>query len=458
MIPWKNQKAIPAFSVFVLCGVMTLAYQNCARAKFTIDPGLKAEALGKEGVFGREPGDDGSVGGGRPGDDSNTPGGGRPGDDAGTPGKRPPGNDPGMPGGRPPGNDPSMPSGPVSGNDPAVPGGLNVVFRFVCSNVQTEANAGNLLTSQSVKLVIAPVNGMAASCELTGDFKNDILNKKQISFKPCANLAPGSYRVYAVDSAVSSSDMAAVQNKSLTDYDIAFRVNSDSSITYTGRTKVEILYDLNKNNSLYGDLKNQFGNSTDATQAACDTRVSPLIISMNSQARGIKLTSPMDGIQFDILGERSFPRAHDKKQISWLTREEQEYYFITLPNKDGQVSGINELFGDNTRGPDGKFAANGYKALEKYDDDRDKLITDQDEVFEKLRLWGDANRDGIAQSDELLPLKEKAISVIDLHYDKRYKETDQYGNQTLMKSVVKTEDGKLHLVFDLWFRYLNITK
>lgn len=435
MMPRKIQKAFSAFTALAVCGLMSLAYQNCARAKFTIDPGLKSEALGKEGVFGRQPGDDGSVGGSGPGDDGATP--------------RNPNT----------GNDPSVPRTPATGNDPVLPSvGLNITFRFVCSNIQSNAAAGNLLTASSVKLLVAKTIGSTPVCEITGDFKNDILNKKQINYKPCANLQAGSYYVYVVDSSVNSADGAAVADKSLTDNDIRFKVNADGTVQNLGRTKADILYDLNKSNLQYDELNSRFGTSTEATQAACDTRVSPLIISMNSQARGISLTSPLDGIQFDILGERSFPMAHAKKQISWLTQEEQEYYFITLPNKDGQVLGINELFGDNTRGPDGKFAANGYAALAKYDDDDDNLITEDDEIFSKLRLWGDRNRDGIAQSDELLPLKEKSIAVIDLKFDKRYKETDQYGNQTLMKSVVKTEDGKLHLVFDLWFRYLNITK
>jgi len=34
-------------------------------------------------------------------------------------------------------------------------------------------------------------------------------------------------------------------------------------------------------------------------------------------------------------------------------------------------------------------------------------------------------------------------------------ETDRYGNETRMKSVVQTKDGRLHLIVDLWFRYLQ---
>ena len=419
MNPWKNRKVVPILTATAILALMSLSYQNCARAKFNIDGAAKSEALGKEGVFGREQGDDGN-----------------------------------LPGGNTPGDDGNIPKNP-GGNDPSVTS-LDVTFRFVCSNVQTQQNAGNLLTAASVKILIANGLGGTPLCELTGDFKNDILNNKKITYKPCPNLAAGTYYAYVVDSSVPSSNGSMVSQRSLTDNDIRFRVNADGTYTNVGKSKIDVLYDINKANSLYSSLNN--GTSTDATQAKCESRVSPLIISMGSSAKGIQLTAPTDGIQFDILGERSFPMAHAKKQISWLVPEEQEYYFITLPNKDGQVLGINELFGDNTRGPDGKFADNGYAALAKYDDDRDKLITSDDEVFEKLRAWNDKNRDGLAQSDELFTMKAKGITVIDLKFDKRYKETDKYGNQTLMKSVVKTEDGKLHLVFDLWFRYLNITQ
>jgi len=214
---------------------------------------------------------------------------------------------------------------------------------------------------------------------------------------------------------------------------------------------------LNREHDDYKKLNSDNGNlSNGQTQDLCEERSSPLIISMNSRARGIKLSSPMNGIQFDILGQRSFPEAHAKKQISWLVSD-QDYYFITLP-KQGVVSGIDEMFGDNTRGPDGRYAANGYLALAKYDEDRDNLITRHDEIYRKLRLWNDLNRDGVSEASELFSLEEMKIAVIDLSYDKRYKEEDAYGNQTLMKSVVKTEDGQLHLMFDLWFRYLNITQ
>lgn len=66
----------------------------------------------------------------------------------------------------------------------------------------------------------------------------------------------------------------------------------------------------------------------------------------------------------------------------------QDYALLTLPDSQGRIAGIDQLFGDNTFGPDGAFAANGYAALAKYDG--------------------------------------------------------------------KTSDGRLDLIFDLWFRYERI--
>lgn len=503
MKPWKNHKVIPIATIILVSGFMSFAYQNCARAKFTIDPAAKSEALGKESVFDRDQGDDGSVPGSRPGDDGAIAGGGsRPGDDGAMPGGTvpgqdpsvpmfpgfpigndpripigsmpgmdpmipglPTGNDPRVPIGSMPGMDPNIPAGGVTGNDPKMPGGVPtgndpavpmtsvpISFTFYCSNWQSDSAGGNVLTAEALKIVIFNQMNQVA-CELTGDFKSQILNTKKLTFKPCAGLPAGRYDAHIMDVKQPSNSFLT---KELTKSDIIFTINSDGSITPFTRT-VGLIYDYNSGHSDYAE-SNIGGTSTSATQALCDTKVSPLIISMNSQARGIQLTSPLDGIQFDILGQNSFPRAHDKKQISWLAVEQQEYYFIVLPNQNGQVLGIDQMFGDNTRGPDGRFAANGYKALAKYDDDNDRLITEEDGVFNSLRLWNDKNRDGIADSSELFRLQEKSLTVIDLRYDNRYKETDQYGNQTLMKSVVKAEDGKLHLLFDLWFRYLNITK
>jgi hypothetical protein len=195
---------------------------------------------------------------------------------------------------------------------------------------------------------------------------------------------------------------------------------------------------------------------------------SPLLVQLAAPGRKpepLALSSQLGGILFDILGLNSTPLPFTKKQISWLLPGSRDTnYFLVLPRR-GQVNGINQMFGNNTLGPDGKFAANGYEALRKWDgrlpDGKYDLsaangyIDRQDWIFSQLRLWADLNGDGIAQADELYSLDQLNVQSIDLTYDSNYVETDQYGNQTRMKSVLTTTDGQLHLVYDLWFKLFN---
>ena len=129
------------------------------------------------------------------------------------------------------------------------------------------------------------------------------------------------------------------------------------------------------------------------------------------------------------------------------------------------MNGIEEMFGDMTSGPDGQWARNGYEALRKWDgrrasggydnDARDNKISSKDEVFKRLRFWKDSNTNGKAEKNELYTLESLGVSEIDLDYDKRYAEVDRFGNKIMMKSVVRTSDGRMHIMYDLWFRLLN---
>ncbi|HZI86763.1 MAG TPA: hypothetical protein VFD48_08010, partial [Pyrinomonadaceae bacterium] len=58
----------------------------------------------------------------------------------------------------------------------------------------------------------------------------------------------------------------------------------------------------------------------------------------------------------------------------------------------------------------------------------DALITQADTVFLRLRLWQDANHNGIAESFELHTLSAFGIDTLELDY-KESRRTDEYGNQ-----------------------------
>ena len=186
----------------------------------------------------------------------------------------------------------------------------------------------------------------------------------------------------------------------------------------------------------------------------CDQRASPLIVHINpnrDQAKYVELSSMADGLEFDILGLNAEPRAHAPRQISWLNSD--QYMFLVKPNKRGRVEGVNEMFGDNTFGPDKDFAANGFLALAKFDSNGDGLINKKDVVYGQLRLWRDVNFDGVSTPNELFTLERMSVKAIDLNYDPGFFERDIYGNETIYKSVIQYYDGSLDLIFDLWFNY-----
>lgn len=184
----------------------------------------------------------------------------------------------------------------------------------------------------------------------------------------------------------------------------------------------------------------------------------PLVVDLGSDisnAQGIRLSSQLEGILFDILGLNSLPNPFAKKQISWT--QDQRYQWVVKPNSNGQVLGINEMFGDNTLGPDGQFSKEGFEALGKYDADKNGLIDSEDPIYNELALWHDANRNGVSDAGELTTFAAAGISYIDLNYDPNFYEVDQYGNKTTFKSIVRFNDGRRSLIFDLWFRYLEPT-
>ena len=224
-----------------------------------------------------------------------------------------------------------------------------------------------------------------------------------------------------------------------------------SKKTKTNRNYIEILFDINKPKLSNSELEKYSTNVEN--QDKCDKRASPLFVDLRNGSEkqdSIKLTAPWQGVDFDIMGENAEPEAHAPYRISWF--QSSAFAFITLPNSDGQVLGIDQLFGDNTQGPDKEFAENGYDALAKYDENDDNLITSEDSIYSQLRIWQDYNLNGQAEANELKSLMEYDLITIDLNYDDNFREVDHYGNAIKYKSVVKTKSGDYKLMFDVWFK------
>lgn len=453
--------------------LVTFGFQNCTKARFVIDEAAKQKALGDGSVFGTTPGDDGQVAGALPGDDGSVPGSGMvPGDDGSVPRMPGMGNDPSVPKIPGMGNDPSIPKMPGMGNDPSVPGtpttgndpsipsdGSSVVLipQPVCGPKGFGGQA-SLPSTSKVTAVLYKSDNFAVSGNATmiqaWDAEPDVTNMraslaagKGLSLKLAKPLVAGTYSIvlydaskvkapYKYDGMSSENAIAPVMDSVAHFMDMQSTFKVDSSGKQKAPQSAQLLV------GYQGD-------------AACESAgsIDPLLIQLKtSTPQSIALTAPEDGVMFDLLGRRL---NHKKVQSAWFATSQTENYFLALPTSSGAVDGIDELFGDATLGPDGKYAKQGFAALAKYDDNRDKIISEDDEVFSKLRLWKDDNLDGIAQASELHTLDEKGVVAIDLRYDRRYQETDKHGNVTKYKSVVLMKDGQYGLVYDLYLRFIN---
>jgi len=176
-----------------------------------------------------------------------------------------------------------------------------------------------------------------------------------------------------------------------------------------------------------------------------DILYSPLVIEDNP-GHGITTLDPKaTNTYFDLIGDGT------KSRISCV----QDGAFLVLPDRQGQIVNINQLFGDNTVGPDGNKADNGFLALEKYDANGDGVIDKRDPVFRSLQLWHDRNCDGQAQVDELEPISAMGIAAIDAAGYKHMHETDPWGNVTKQRSLVHLSGGQVRKIFDLWFKVSN---
>jgi hypothetical protein len=122
----------------------------------------------------------------------------------------------------------------------------------------------------------------------------------------------------------------------------------------------------------------------------------------------------------------------------------------------GHIYGGKQLFGNKTT----PGCNNGYCALAKWDlkengGNGDGIIDFHDAVWPRLRLWIDANHDGIAQPDELHSLPELGVLSISLKYsDDQYQ--DAFGNWFHYKAALNpnpldgtSKDGRL--TYDVFF-------
>lgn len=137
----------------------------------------------------------------------------------------------------------------------------------------------------------------------------------------------------------------------------------------------------------------------------------PLVLDLNND--GINTSGTDDLVWFDLDGNGA------KDHITWTNAKTVEgFLWINLTGKN-RVDNGSELLGIGTVLPDGKRAADGFQALGIYDQpaqrgNGDGAIDAEDGVWNQLRVWVDANHNGICEASEVWPLHKFGIQGISL--------------------------------------------
>jgi len=192
------------------------------------------------------------------------------------------------------------------------------------------------------------------------------------------------------------------------------------------------------------------GDATAQTQNGSD----PLVFDLNGD--GIHTTGASSPVSFDLDGDGN------KERITWTDGNTAEGFLWIDLNHNGRVDDGRELFGIGTAMPDGTRARNGFEALAIYDrpengGNGDGVLDSNDGIWNRLRIWVDANHDGISQDEEIASLHAYGIVRIPLR-PVITRIVDSAGNTHRLQGLyVRKVEGKdtVFLVESLTFRQIT---
>lgn len=188
-------------------------------------------------------------------------------------------------------------------------------------------------------------------------------------------------------------------------------------------------------------------NSENSKSANCSCRYSVVLIDLGE--KGLDLTNVQSGVDFDLNSDGR------KQRVSWTAADSAESFLYLDRNGSNGVDNSLELFGNlTTQLPSSSESErNGFLALAYYERSNlggngDGIIDQNDSLFSTLRLWRDANHNGVSEPNEIRTLKESGIGSISLAY-KKLGRSDQWGNLIRYEADIYGAGKKLGTAYDV---------
>ena len=166
---------------------------------------------------------------------------------------------------------------------------------------------------------------------------------------------------------------------------------------------------------------------------------SPIVLDLNGD--GVQTVDTAHGVQFDMDADGT------KQSVGWV--DKHDALLVRDINHDGQINNGKELFGSDTVLKNGEKAGDGWAALSDIDTNGDGKVDAKDVAFAEIKVWVDANSNGVAEEGELRGLIEAGIQSVDVAH--AYSNTTQNGNILFGTGQFTKADGSTSAVTDAWF-------
>ena len=171
----------------------------------------------------------------------------------------------------------------------------------------------------------------------------------------------------------------------------------------------------------------------------------PIVLDLNGDGKISINKRTNSNVYFDYLGDGT------SIKTSWVGKEDGILVFDK--NNDGKINDGSELLGNFTQKPDGSTTKHGYEALSLLDSNKDGIIDAKDEGFVNLKVWQDANSNGVVDEGEMKKLSEFNISSLNLAHQTENKNLEDRNKITHVGSYTMT-DGSSRTMADVEFSVL----